>query len=314
MLDNSAKMFRAIFENSPVGLVLVNENTTLRDVNNYMFKSFHLTPNSIEGKKFGNVFNCAVVSGKNHICGETEECRDCRLGGGVTMVLNEGITIPDTVMDHSFIIDGVDQKKWFKISATRIDEDGDVFAIVSFVDITTQKDYEELLNNQLSLDMATGTTNKYALLNTLKTLTAGKKALAVAMIDFDNFKDINDKYGHITGDRVLNIFSAVAKANIRKQDILGRFGGEEFMLVFPDASSGLLIKALKRIYKSFRESCNKELSISPTFSAGITEFSAQQMTEMNVDSIISEADNNLYLSKSRGKNMITAGGVSIPFK
>ena len=173
---NSAKMFKAVFENSPIGLVLVNKDTTLRDVNNYMFKSFHLLPKSIEGKKFGNVFNCSVISGKG-ICGETEECKDCRLRNGVKMVLDEGVTIPETVLDHSFIIDGVGQKKWFKISATRLDDYGDIFAIVSFVDITTQKEYEELLNNQLSLDLATGTMNKYTLLNTLKNLTFSKESL-----------------------------------------------------------------------------------------------------------------------------------------
>jgi len=109
------------------------------------------------------------------------------------------------------------------------------------------------------------------------------------------------------------LFCTTAEANCRKHDIVGRFGGEEFMLVFPGASSGLLIKVIKRIYNSFREACSKELDISPTFSAGIAEFLAHEMSELNVDSMISEADTNLYLSKDRGKNMITAGGISIPY-
>lgn len=313
MSDYSTKLFKAVFENSPVGLVLINKDTTLRDVNNYMFNSFDLTAQSIMGKRFGNVFNCAVVSSNGEICGESETCKACGLRTGVSMVLNEGITISDIVMDHNFIIGKTNQKKWFKISASRIEDDGDTFAVVSFVDISTQKEYEELLKNQLSLDLATGTTNKYTLLNTLKTLTSGKEDLAVAMIDFDNFKSVNDNYGHIIGDRVLNLFCSAAIANTRKQDIVGRFGGEEFILIYPCASAGLLIKALKRINKSFRESCNRELNFTPTFSSGIVEYSAKQIKEMNVDDIISEADNNLYLSKSRGKNLMTSNGVSLSY-
>lgn len=312
MSEYSSKLFEAVFEYSPVGLVLVNKDTTLRDVNNYMFKSFGFTPHSIQGEKFGNVFHCAAVE-NGGICGGLDACKDCTLRSGVTLVLNEGVTIPDTVMDHNFIIGNTNQKKWFKVSASRIQENGDIFAVVSFVDISTQKQYEELLQHQLSIDLATGTTNKYTLLNTLKSFSLGKENISIAMIDFDNFKSVNDTYGHIVGDRVLNIFSSVAIANTRKNDIVGRFGGEEFMLIFPGASAGFMIQALKRINKSLIETCNRELNFSPTFSAGIAEFSAKQMQEMNVDDIISEADHNLYLSKSRGKNLMTCNGVSISY-
>jgi len=250
---------------------------------------------------------------KGGVCGDLDTCKDCSLRGGVTLVLNEGVTIPDTVMDHNFIIGKTNQKKWFKISASRIQENDDTFAIVSFVDISTQKQYEELLQHQLSIDLATGTTNKYTLLNTLKTLSIGIEDITIAMIDFDNFKSVNDTQGHVVGDRVLNIFSSVAMANTRKNDIVGRFGGEEFLLIFPGASTGFMIQALKRINQSFSEKCCRELNFVPTFSSGIAEFKANQMKEMNVDDMISEADKNLYLSKQRGKNLITCNKVSLAY-
>ncbi|HSW36537.1 MAG TPA: sensor domain-containing diguanylate cyclase [Candidatus Limnocylindrales bacterium] len=312
-MEKSAKMFQAVFENSPVGLVLVNKDTTLRDVNNYMFSAFKLAPKSFNGQRFGNLFNCAAISGNDETCGEPENCAQCSLRDGVAAVLNDGVTIPDTVIGQDFIISRSAQKKWFKISASRIVSEGDIFVIVSFVDITVQKEYEELLNNRLALDMATGTINKYTLLETLKTLTARREDLTVALVDFDNFKAINDTHGHIVGDRVLNLFSSVALANTRRHDIVGRYGGEEFMLVFSGATPDLLIKALQRIAKSFQKVCQKELKIRPTFSVGIAGFSSEQKVEMDVGAIIAEADANLYLSKNGGKNMITVGGVSIPF-
>jgi len=313
MSEQSAKMFQAVFENSPVGLILVNRDTSIRDANAYMFNMFNLDQKDIKGRRFGNLFNCSVVSGSGKTCGDCDACRECELRGGMSSVLCSGISIPDTIIDHKFIIDGQELKKWFKVSASRIDNEGDFFAIVSFADITIQKEYEELLNYRLSLDMATGTINKYALMGTLKRLTAAGKEFTVALIDFDNFKAINDSYGHISGDKVISHFCAAALANTRKQDIVGRFGGEEFMIVFQGAASGMLIKALERISKSFQEACFRSIGIKPTFSAGLAEFNAAAQAETDVDSLVGEADSNLYLSKIRGKNMITSRGLTMSF-
>lgn len=313
MSNAELKMFQTVFENSPVGLVVVNGDTTLRDVNHYMFKNFKLTPEAVTGYRFGNLFNCAAVYGAGLVCGETEQCAHCGLKNGMQAVLKDGVTIPDSIMEHGFIIEGVEQKKWFIISASRIVTEDDNFAIVSFSDITTQKEFEELLNNQLSLDMATGVTNKYALLNSLKSLSVGKESLTIALIDFDDFKLINDTYGHLAGDRVLEIFCACATANTRKQDILGRFGGEEFMIIFPRSSAGMMIKVLQRIATSTKELCENELGIRVSFSAGLTEYSRESIDGMDVNALIAEVDVNLYQAKKSGKNMIFFNGMGIPF-
>jgi diguanylate cyclase (GGDEF)-like protein len=314
MSDKSTKMFQAVFENSPVGLILVNRDTSIRDANAYMFNMFNLGQTAIRGQRFGNLFNCSAVSGSGITCGDCDACGKCRLRVGMSSVLCSGISIPDTIMDHKFIIDGQEQKKWFKVSASRIDNEGDFFAILSFADITIQKEYEELLNYRLSLDMATGTINKYALMGTLRRMTAAGKEFTVALIDFDNFKSINDNHGHITGDKIISHFCAAALANTRKQDIVGRFGGEEFMIVFQGAGSGMLIKALERISKSFQETCLRSVGIKPTFSAGLAEFNPFSQDETDVDSLVGEADSNLYLSKKRGKNMITSRGLTMFFE
>jgi diguanylate cyclase (GGDEF)-like protein len=314
MSEKNVNLYKTVFENSPVGLLLVNRDTSLREANQYIFKALNLSPTILKGQKFGNVFNCFVATSFNGNCGTMNLCKECVLMVNILQVLNHGIILSDTLVDHNFTINGMKMKKRFKLSASRIESEDDLFAIVALVDITTQMEYEDLLNDQLSLDLATGTRNKHALMDTLESLIASKQDFTIAMIDFDNFKSVNDSHGHIVGDRVLSIFSSVSLNNIRRHDIVGRFGGEEFMLVFPGASSALLIKALQRISKSFRDGCEEELHISPTFSVGVAHFSAQEMIGTNVDAIISEADTNLYLSKSRGKNMITTSEKSIPFK
>lgn len=313
MSDKTAKMFQSVFENSPVGLVLVNKDITLRDVNQYMFKSFNLDNENVKGKRFGNLFNCAAVSGTGEVCGQTELCKNCSLRGGLTAVISNGLSIPDTVMNHHFVIKGTEQRKWFIISASRIVADDDVFAVVSFSDITIQKEYEALLNNQLSLDMATGILNKHSLLNALKSLAIGKESLAIALIDFDDFKHINDTYGHIVGDKILKMFCTCASTYTRKQDIFGRFGGEEFLLIFPGSTAGLMIQALQRISELLKEKCESELGIKPTFSVGLAEYTNDHLSCMDVSALIAEIDADLYQAKKRGKNMIVINDLSIPF-
>jgi diguanylate cyclase (GGDEF)-like protein len=175
-------------------------------------------------------------------------------------------------------------------------------------------EYEKLLKAQLSLDVATGSMNKYALVNSIRNLANSKDRLTVAMIDIDDFKSVNDRFGHLVGDRVLNLFCSAAFTNTRKQDIVGRFGGEEFMLLFPDTVTSLVIKVLQRISISFRTACMKEFDFSPTFSAGVAEFSTDKISGVSVDAIITKADENLYASKKAGKNRVTASGISQAFK
>ncbi|ACL20485.1 sensor domain-containing diguanylate cyclase [Desulfitobacterium hafniense] len=310
----SPHLFRVVFENSPIGLVVVNEDTSLKRINNYMLATFNIDPQDFHERMLGNAFQCSDIYLTGKSCGEGGHCHDCGLRKVLSTAMLEGANILETVVEHDFIIDGTNRKKWFKVSASRVETDDEVLGILSFVDITTQMEYEELLKNLLSLDAATGAMNKYALINSLKNLTTGKEGLTVAMIDIDDFKLVNDRYGHLTGDRVLNLFCSVAFTNTRKQDIVGRFGGEEFMLIFPDMVSRLVIKALQRISTSFRTACMNELGFSPTFSVGVAEFSTKKMAGMTIDAIIAEADENLYASKNAGKNRVTAFGSSQVFK
>lgn len=307
-------MFKAVFENSPVGLVVVTGDTSLQSMNKYMFKIFNIDPEDFRERMLGNALRCSDIYLTGKSCGEGDHCNDCSLRKILSTTMMESSPVPETIIEHNFIINGANQKKWFKMSASRVVTDDEIFGVISFVDITTQMEYEKLLNNQLLLDPATGSMNKYALVNSLKNLSTCKNGLTVTMIDIDDFKSVNDRYGHLVGDRVLNLFCSVAFKNTRKQDIIGRFGGDEFMLIFPGAVIWLAIKALQRISTSFRTACLNEIGCSPTFSAGVAEFLTENNAGMSVDAIITEVDENLYASKKAGKNRVTAPGISQTFQ
>lgn len=126
---------------------------------------------------------------------------------------------------------------------------------------------------------------------------------AVALIDLDHFKRINDTLGHDGGDRVLQAFAAAARPVIRATDLLSRWGGEEFLLVMPhtsiDEASALLRRLLDRVRKLSLENGG-----AITFSAGIVPYDA----DVAIDVAIAHADRRMYLAKNAGRNRICATG------
>lgn len=129
----------------------------------------------------------------------------------------------------------------------------------------------------------------------------------IAMIDIDRFKSINDNYGHLTGDRVIKALAQLLEQRLRSTDYLGRFGGEEFMLVMPDINvqdAGKLINNLRKAFNAinFKE---EEVTFNVSFSAGIADNNAMK----NFMEQIKMADEALYRAKHRGRNLVCA---SIP--
>ncbi len=124
------------------------------------------------------------------------------------------------------------------------------------------------------------------------------------MTDFDDFKEINDQYGHTMGDKVLRAFSHISHKNIGSSDILGRYGGEEFVFIFLETSLLDAIKSISRIQSELKESFGNILPHPVTFSAGLAYIDAQACRCMGCTGLINLADNLLYQAKNRGKNRI----------
>lgn len=128
--------------------------------------------------------------------------------------------------------------------------------------------------------------------------------LSIIMADIDYFKKINDKYGHNIGDAVLKKVSSILKNSVRKVDAVGRFGGEEFLIISPQTSpenAKILAERIKKILNNLKiEKVEEQI----TLSFGITCYRGNQ----NIDDFINEADMALYESKNKGRNRITVFG------
>jgi diguanylate cyclase (GGDEF)-like protein len=127
--------------------------------------------------------------------------------------------------------------------------------------------------------------------------------LALAVIDLDHFKLFNDTWGHSGGDSVLRAFATAATSVLRGQDRLGRWGGEEWLLVLPGTAVDEMPAVFERLRKKFAATPAEGVT-GPhgcTFSMGAAQLSADAA---DLDALIAEADRQLYLAKNEGRDRL----------
>jgi diguanylate cyclase (GGDEF)-like protein len=130
--------------------------------------------------------------------------------------------------------------------------------------------------------------------------------LTLLLFDIDDFKQINDSFGHIIGDVVLSELCGVVRETLRPTDILARFGGDEFAIILPHTDAGGAIAVAERVLKhvgALMIPTDEEATIHCSVSIGIAEF---QRADVSANDLIRRADERLYLSKRQGKNQYTA--------
>ena len=128
---------------------------------------------------------------------------------------------------------------------------------------------------------------------------------SVVMMDLDNFKLFNDTYGHVVGDQVLQKVSSILGAAVRRADLVGRYGGDEFVAVLPDTDAIGAMRTVERIRKTMRESGFKADGGSPMpvfMSYGVATY---PFDGRHVGELLSVADANLYRSKRQGGDCVT---------
>ncbi len=170
-------------------------------------------------------------------------------------------------------------------------------------DITERKMIEEKLVELAERDPLTNIYNRRKFYNFLEDEIERskryKRPLSLIMFDIDYFKKVNDTYGHNVGDRVLIMIADIVAANIRRIDVFGRLGGEEFgILVSDTAIEGS--KALAEKVKGKIESHNFDVAGKVTISIGVTEYKDDDTS----DSFLKRVDDALYMAKDKGRNRV----------
>ena len=134
--------------------------------------------------------------------------------------------------------------------------------------------------------------------------------LSILMLDLDDFKKLNDGHGHLFGDRVLKELTETASMNIRQEDVLGRYGGEEFLVIMPGADAAVADQVAERVRAAFERAgiipMHGDGAVSTTVSIGAATFEAGE--EVDARGLIARADQRLYAAKRAGKNRIVSAG------
>lgn len=175
-------------------------------------------------------------------------------------------------------------------------------------DITERRELQRELEIQATTDELTGVTNRrhfIALANgELKRAIRMGHDLSFALIDLDRFKEINDTYGHGVGDQALVFFTRIIKDHIRDMDVLSRFGGDEFIILFPETTTDHAIVVIERLRATL--ATTPFTAVDPQIvlgaSVGITCLAREAETGETLDTILYRVDKALYRSKEAGRN------------
>ncbi len=307
-----ARIFLAhIMESIGDGVVVIGRDYTIIQVNSAAAVSLGVEKSEIVGRK------CYEL-----IHRRSSPCQAPDIVCPLPAVLETGET---TTVLHTHL-DSAGNEQYIEITASPVkDSDGRTFGMVeTYRNIMEKKIDDELVNlvkklneTQMHLrlmsitDELTGLRNRRYIMERLEEefqrARRSGRPLSLMMLDIDHFKQVNDLNGHLFGDIVLRVVSMRIKSHLRRHDLVGRVGGEEFLVVSPDSALDDTIMVAERIRKVVNDEaiCDGVREVSVALSAGVT---MMRENDTSVDILFSRADTALYKAKEEGRNRV----VSLP--
>ena len=166
------------------------------------------------------------------------------------------------------------------------------------------QEMSQKFKSQAMQDPLSGLLNRRGMLENLNNefdrIQRYRNHLTVMMCDIDNFKTVNDQYGHDKGDEVIKDLANILKSELRKQDSIARWGGEEYLLLLPETNGKQGIQLAEKLRKKIEEMQYKQADkiFSVTVSIGLYELTPTD----TINQAITKADTNLYKAKEQGRN------------
>lgn len=228
----------------------------------------------------------------------------------VVAIHREALLRPDeTFMQEFRVLGASGEVGWFEAhTRATVNDDGAPTGAVSVIrEVSSRKAKELDLSRDAVTDPLTGVLNRRGLENVFADRVAQRTTIGeigcIALFDLDHFKQVNDQYGHATGDDVLKAFSAMLSSTVRDTDVVARVGGEEFVVLLIGAdvqqASAVCERILRRLADTVIFTRNK-MTMSVTASAGL----AVMQPGSPLAAMMAEADKALYSAKAGGRNQL----------
>lgn len=186
---------------------------------------------------------------------------------------------------------------------------------IAFILLAMAKERTEHRHKTAALiDPLTGVANRRAFLQDgeaqLKRQAADPRPVAVMLLDLDNFKSINDRFGHAVGDRVLEVFAEVANRSMRRIDLFGRLGGEEFAAMLFDISRDRALAVAEEVRSAFAAATGEVdgRPVAATVSIGIV---ISHDATLDLTALLAQADQALYRAKDNGRNRVEIASIEL---
>jgi diguanylate cyclase (GGDEF)-like protein/PAS domain S-box-containing protein len=282
------KLSDIVFENTTEGIIITNEKCEIISVNNAFTNITGYTFEEIQNK------NPKILKSGKH---------DCEFYENLWNDLNKNCSWEGEIWNRKK--NGEIYPEWLNLSIVK-DSTGKIINYVAlFSDITKIKNSNAKIEFLAHHDPLTNLPNRLLLkarLNkSIEKCVELNQKLAILFIDIDNFKVINDTYGHSIGDKIINLVAQRLQKDIRKNDTISRIGGDEFILVIENIEEHKNIeKIASKIMSDFKDPIKlEEYLFETTISMGISIF---PNNGLNVEELIKQADTAMYSAKNAGRN------------
>ena len=273
----------SVFDNMLEGVIVLDHNGAIVDFNKAMLRIMPFLSSSSIGKRINS-----VLADQKKLAELIVRCKDC-----------EYEYVDETLHAHYQVrFSNIENKKGVLLSN-----------IITFVNITERVELQRQLTQLANYDGLTKVCNRrYFLDQSVAILkSANESNSALIMFDIDYFKSINDTYGHEAGDIVLSLVAKLAKDSLREQDLIGRYGGEEFLILLPamNLEDAVELANTIRITISDYITCINDKHIKVTASFGISPVSNTLTDPAEaIKHAINKADQALYAAKDNGRNNV----------
>jgi len=296
-LRQSESRYRTLFETVPQGIVYQDPDGHITSANEAAQRILGLTLDQLQGRTSIDDRWRAIRADGTDLPGHEHPSM---------LALRTGAPVRDAIMG---VVTGTGRCAWLRVSAIPVFEDGrlkEVYA--SFEDITAQQQLNDELRLLATTDALTGLANRRTVhersdIEFQRIRRKPNLRCAVLSIDIDHFKRINDTLGHPAGDTVLREVAERLRGELRTTDVVGRVGGEEFMVLLPDTlheHALLLAQRMRARIASIPIDADGH-PVRVTVSIGV---STMDHTDASVEAVFARADRALYLAKNSGRDAV----------